>query len=119
MDNQKVTLQDIEQDIENEVRHTDEINLTTARLQAKEKEVSIDGQKDFFRLRKNWSLFLKYALGASILFSFVLTFLVGRECLNFENHQAFLLVVASENFAQIVGLATIAVYFFFNKEKFF
>jgi len=113
--------QEVRQGIENKIeqRSYDESLGVAPLLEADKELIDLTAKRNFFTSRKRWSLFLKTAVGVTIIFSFLLTIAVGRHWLNFESYQTFLWIVAGENFIQVLGLAAIAVHFFFNKGKFF
>jgi len=45
----------------------------------------------------------------TIVFQIALAFLVGQEIFTFENNKAFLYIIASENFVQVLGMGYIVV----------
>jgi len=74
----------------------------------------VQGIQDFYKSRRLWSRFLVFCIGISLAFQIVLTVLVGAKVLNFVEYKWFLPVIISENFLQIVGLATIVLKWIFS-----
>lgn len=92
--------------------------LDEAQQEAKRKSDAalhhLQGIKDFYDSRKTWSIFLICCIALSLIFQITLTFLVGKGILNFVEYKWFLPIIVSENFIQIVALATIVLKWLFS-----
>lgn len=85
--------------------------------EAEAKAAEVTGRREYFGLRKVWSWGLLTALSVTIVFQIFLGVSVGLKWLNFDGYRAFLYLIASENFAQIVGLCIFVVKFLFPPDK--
>ena len=79
-----------------------------------QKRIHEGGWKDYYKLRKRWSVFIMCAIAALIAFQIALTYSIGFKWLNFGESKLFLNLVLGENFAQIVGLGYIVVRYLFK-----
>jgi len=75
--------------------------------------IELQGRKDFFRLRKNWSRMINIWISTFILFHSGVALAVGLGHLNYENHHSILLTIIAEDFLQILGMVYIVVKFLF------
>lgn len=78
--------------------------------------VEIDGRKQYFALRSDWSGYIACWISALIIFNGGLAVGVGSGWLQFDNMQWFITAVTVETFLQIVGMGYIAVRFLFSHE---
>ena len=83
-------------------------------LQAKEKQVLVEGLRQRFSLRKTWSRWIIGWITALIAFHAALTLGVGFDLLNFDEMQWFITAVTVETFLQVVGLGYVAAKFLFS-----
>lgn len=81
---------------------------------AESARVEVDGRKQYFVLRSDWSGYIASWISALIIFNGALTVGVGSGWLQFENMQWFITAVTVETFLQIVGMGYIAVRFLFS-----
>lgn len=81
---------------------------------AESARVEIDGRKQYFALRSDWSGYIACWISALILFNGGLTVGVGSGLMNFDNMEWFVTAVTVETFLQIVGMGYIAVQFLFS-----
>lgn len=85
--------------------------------EAAAKAVEVQGRREFFGLRKNWSGWIITWISALIIFNIALTVSVGLGFLNFADLQWFITAVIVETFLQIVGMGYVAVKFLFSDSK--
>jgi len=83
----------------------------------RERETNRQGKKDYYDLRKHWSLFLFIFLFLSTIFQITLTLLLGYGYISFVDNKVFLYMVIGENFLQIVGMCLIVVRFLFPSNQ--
>ncbi|TDK38596.1 hypothetical protein E2F50_00070 [Rhizobium deserti] len=76
--------------------------------------VEIDGRKQYYALRRDWSGYIASWISALILFNAGLTICVGAGVFSFVDMQWFITAVTVETFLQIVGMGYIAVRFLFS-----
>lgn len=81
---------------------------------AESARVEIDGRKQYFALRRDWSAYISCWISALIIFNGALTVGVGSGWLRFDDMQWFVTAVTVETFLQIVGMGYIAVRFLFS-----
>ena len=67
--------------------------------------------------RQTWSNILSGCIVYSLMFQGLLTLAVGVNALNFKSYGSFLSVVIGGTFAQVVGLAAIALRWIFSGKK--
>lgn len=76
--------------------------------------VEVDGRKQYFKLRTDWSFYISCWISALIIFNSALAVGVGTGWLNFIEMKWFITAVTVETFLQIVGMGYIAVKFLFS-----
>lgn len=82
------------------------------------KKTDVEGLKDYYELRKQWSGYLKIIFFITIFFQIYLTVLIGLGRSKFPIElRYFPYLVAGENFAQIVGLLLVLVKFLFPESQ--
>jgi hypothetical protein len=74
----------------------------------------LEGLRDFYTSRRQWSVFLIVCIAISLVFQISITVLVGLNLLNYTEYKWFLPIVVSENFIQILGLAAIVLKWIFS-----
>jgi len=79
-------------------------------------EIEASGREDYFKLRKEWSTFLKRLLGVLVAFQIILTILIGMGWLDFLNYKWFIGMVVVETFLQIAGMCFVVIWFLFPKK---
>lgn len=95
---------------------TKDSSYTDRDLEAKKALVHIDGRKDFYKLRKYWSVVLSGFIFLLILFQFTVIMFVGSGVLDLIEYKSLLVVTMGETFLQIIGMGYIVVNFLFNGE---
>lgn len=83
-------------------------------LEAEQARVEVDGRKQYYALRNDWSGYIACWITALILFNAGLTVGVGTEIFSFTDMQSFVTAVTVETFLQIVGMGYIAVKYLFS-----
>ncbi|PJE64062.1 MAG: hypothetical protein COU90_04295 [Candidatus Ryanbacteria bacterium CG10_big_fil_rev_8_21_14_0_10_43_42] len=83
-------------------------------LENRKNQVRIQGFEEFFKLRKEWARGILGLLWVLVIFQIITTYLIGFGKVDFQNYRVFLYIVIGESFGQIIGLATIIVWFFFK-----
>ncbi|MBN1617948.1 hypothetical protein JW887_01225 [Candidatus Dojkabacteria bacterium] len=94
---------------------TDEVVTSSKKyfVEANREEAIVQGTWDFYRMRKQWSNILVWALFIIIFFNIILVFLVGFGVLHFKD-EWFLRIVLTTNLADIIGLMVVVVKFLFH-----
>lgn len=118
-----VTKDSKEEYIRNLVRHLDSENIRNSssksefderRVLSDEVKVHLDGKKDFYRLRNEWSKHLKVLLWILVSTQVILIFLVGMELFDFSEHKFFINIVIGGYFVELVGLFYVVVNYLFS-----
>lgn len=76
-------------------------------------KIELEGRRDFFRLRKLWSICIIFWITIFIAFHGGIALAVGFGHLNYENHQSILLTILAEDFLQILGMGYVIVKFLY------
>lgn len=76
-------------------------------------KIELEGRRDFFRLRKIWSVCIILWITIFIAFHGGIALAVGFGHLNYENHQSILLTILAEDFLQILGMGYVIVKFLY------
>ncbi|MCT4617578.1 MAG: hypothetical protein N4A38_05215 [Candidatus Gracilibacteria bacterium] len=88
---------------------------------SKIQEIRADGERDYYELRRQWSTKISSVLYAMVLFQYFIligvAFGIVFEMFIFEEAKPLLLLIAGENFVQILGLAYIIVKFLYPINK--
>ncbi|QYK52615.1 MAG: hypothetical protein KF824_10155 [Fimbriimonadaceae bacterium] len=79
-----------------------------ANAEARLQEAHADGVRDYYKLRREWSPYLKWLISLATLFQASFIWCVGLGWLPFPNHDTFLNIVSGELFIQVLGLGYIA-----------
>lgn len=80
-------------------------------------QTHLGGKKDYYTLRKHWSIYLMFILPTLIIFQIILAIGVGLKWFDFLNYQWFINIVVSETFLQIVGMCVIIVQFLYPQKQ--
>jgi hypothetical protein len=86
----------------------------------RERDIRIKGLEKFYKGREYWNWVLSFGIGVSILFQISIVFLLAYSDttrVNLIEYKELLYIIAGENFIQIIGLALIAVKFYFADIK--
>ncbi|MDP2193325.1 MAG: hypothetical protein Q8K36_02215 [Alphaproteobacteria bacterium] len=84
-------------------------------INSEEEKIHLDGIRAFYLQRKRWSYFIMGAIAIIIFFDMILTILVGRDILNFEKYNGFVITALGKTTLEIFGLAILVVKFLFHK----
>jgi len=80
-------------------------------------KIRADWEKDYYELRRQWSEKISSVLYAMVMFQYFILLWVALwivfKLFTFEQSKPLLLVIAGENFIQILGLAYIVVKFLY------
>lgn len=83
-------------------------------VDADRERVELDGRRDFFRLRRNWSRGILFWITLLIFFNMGITAGVGLGFLSFVGYEWFITAITVETFLQIVGLGYVAARYLFK-----
>lgn len=97
-------------------REENEIELTKSNIEAEKELIELDGRKQFFAIRKNWSSWIIASISLIILFHVALVFMTGLGWLNFHDYDRMITAIFIEDFLQIVGMGYVVVKFLFPKQ---
>ncbi len=86
-------------------------------IKKKHAHVTLQGQREYFELRKSWSEYLKIVLGVLIAFEMLLIVGVGAGYVNYMNYEWFINITVSQIFLEIIGMCYIIVNFLYPKNK--
>lgn len=90
-----------------------EKSLNNRKIEYNKSETELQGLKDFYELRKQWSTFIKWCIISLLASQIVITILIGCNVLVY-NSTVVISIFFAETFAQIVGLAILVVGFLFK-----
>lgn len=107
------------QRIEASIQAPEELNLDQRSKyeEFRKKKIENDCTRDYYTLRKGWSIFIAIVLLLSIAFQVVITILVGKKILDFSNNQILINSIMGENFLQIIGLVYVIINFLYPKNE--
>ncbi|MGB7433744.1 MAG: hypothetical protein WA921_14875 [Ahrensia sp.] len=111
-----ITRDEADEKIEGNIEETDpskDLAIAQARLAA----VDVDGRREYYKLRRDWSDWIIFWIGGLIVFNIFLTIFVGSGMLDFREYRWFITAVTIETFLQIVGMGYIAVKFLFSNSS--
>jgi len=91
----------------------DNENFGFRKSKSSSEKIELEGRKDFFRLRKIWSICIILWITVFIAFHGGIALAVGFGHLNYENHQSILLTILAEDFLQILGMGYVIVKFLY------
>ena len=74
----------------------------------------LQGIRDHYKHKGNWSTFLMFAVGGMLVFQSILLLAVGTGKLDFSEYDWLLPALLAQNLGQVVGLAIYAVRFLFS-----
>ena len=80
-------------------------------------KVEIQGRKDFFALRKHWSIAIIVWISILLTVNSGLAIGVGLAWLDFKAYQWFITAVTVETFLQVVGLGYVAARYLFSSNR--
>lgn len=76
-------------------------------------DIEAEGRREYFDLRKTWSVFLMRALFILLAFQLALVIFVGKGWLNFQPYRDVLDLVIGTTFLQVIGMCVVVVKFLF------
>ena len=76
--------------------------------------IHLQGARDHYYHKGNWSWFLMVVIGAMMLLQFALLFPVGLGWLDYKDYDWLLPVLLAQTFGQVTGLAVYAVRYLFS-----
>jgi len=103
--------------IESTKQEFDPEELEASRLEAKKELIELNGKRQFFILRNQWSICIIIWISIFILFHISITYFLGFGLISFAENQWFLPSLLLENFLQIIGMGYIVVNFLYPKQK--
>jgi hypothetical protein len=80
-------------------------------------QITLQGMQDYYDMRREWNVLLKFALAIILVFNIALVFAVGLSWLHFSD-EWFLRIVLTTNLANILGLVYLVVKFLFSDRPF-
>lgn len=92
-------------------------SMRTAEARAERERVALDGERQFFTLRGDWSRTVSCWISVLIAFQIGLTFVIGVKALDFKGYDWFLPLVVTQNFLQIVGMGYLVVKFLYPDQR--
>lgn len=95
----------------------DNLSITKEAISAEAERIELEGRRNFFLLRKNWSTCIISWISVFIAFHIILTFCVGFKWLDFTNNPWIVPSIVLENFAQIIGMGIIVMKFLYPKNS--
>ncbi|GDX36008.1 hypothetical protein LBMAG18_05190 [Alphaproteobacteria bacterium] len=98
--------------------NNDNENFVFRKTKSSSEKIELEGRRDFFRLRKIWSVSIIIWISIFISFHGGIALAVGFGHLNYENHQSILLTILAEDFLQILGMGYVIVKFLYPDAKF-
>lgn len=104
----------IEDQGEMEKRHRQSLMANVAGDEADYRAAHLQGARDHYYHKGNWSWFLMVATGAMILLQFALLYPVGLGWLDYTAYDWLLPVLLVQTFGQVTGLAVYAVRYLFS-----
>jgi hypothetical protein len=81
----------------------------------KKEQVELDGRKQFFKLRNNWSWFIFGWITSIIVFHVTFVILIGCDVLNFSNQDWIIGATIIEGLLEIIGMGWVVVKFLYPK----
>lgn len=80
-------------------------------------EIELEALANYYRLRKEWSEFIKLMIAWLIIAQILLLIGIGSDALTFWGNEKLTWIFYTETFLQIVGLAYIVVKFLFTDPR--
>ena len=90
--------------------------LNYRKIEYNKAETELQGLKDFYELRKQWSNLIKGCIIELLASQILIIILIGRNVLVY-NSTVVISIFFAETFAQIIGLAILVVKFLFKENK--
>lgn len=87
--------------------------LTKSKTDAEMELVELDGRRQFYNLRSEWSSACMSWIWLMLAFQFLLTGLIGFKAIDFKDYPYFLPIVTIQTFLQIVGMGYVIVKFLY------